>query len=1015
MSAEKKVLVIGSGPIIIGQAAEFDYSGTQACKALKESGCEVVLINSNPATIMTDPMTADHVYIEAMTHEKVAAIIEREKPTYLLANVGGQTALNLALELDASGVLEKNGVEMLGTSLETIRDGEDRERFKQKMKQLNEPLPISTTVETIGELEEFLSVHGVPVVIRPAFTLGGTGGGIAQTRKDAIRMTKLGLAASPINQCLIEMSIAGYKEVEYEVMRDAYGTSIIVCNMENIDPVGVHTGDSVVFAPAQTLSDRMSQILRTASRTIVSELGVIGGCNIQFAVHPTEEAYYVIEVNPRVSRSSALASKATGYPIAKIATRLALGERLDECINPVTSETMASFEPALDYVTAKVPCFPFDLFDSSDRTLGTQMKATGESMAMGKTLEEALQKAWRGAGIEQSPLYPAWMKEAAIATLFEEVNKPTDRRLLAMLALLDRKMIGEDELQRMTRISPLFVNSLKKLSSISQAITLESSSLLFAKRHGFTDEQIAMLTGRDEHEVRAIRGEFGIKPVYQMIDTCAGEFESTTPYFYGTWSGRTETVPSKNKKVAVIGAGPIRIGQGIEFDYCSVHAVRSLQALGYEAIMINNNPETVSTDFEVADKLYVEPLTKEEVIHVLEAENCSDVLIQFGGQTGIALAHMLEERGFRLLGTKADVVDEMEDRDRFYRFLDQLEIARIKGEEVDSETALYESIAEIGYPCIVRPSYVIGGKGMHILHDADELATQKGRFVYPLLVDAYVAGVELEVDCVSDGNTVYVPLVMEQVEQAGVHSGDSTMILPPVKASRAVQDEIEQVAKRIGKSLDYRGAFNIQFVLSEGKLHVLEINPRASRTLPIVSKVTGRPLLDWSVKAALGMTLETIVPKEREELDYHAVKTPVFSTLKLEGVDPKTGPVMRSTGETLQWTLGEPVMERFAWDATTDRAMKTRSLILMGEGTEGWGGTFEDARKFENGMEFNETFAFFSCIPQEAVVRENALKAGALVITEEKLAEYLYGALNQRRESGIHPLAYWQKRGVKVT
>ncbi|HBF57928.1 MAG TPA: carbamoyl-phosphate synthase large subunit, partial [Exiguobacterium sp.] len=643
---KQKVLVIGSGPIVIGQAAEFDYSGTQACQALREAGCEVILMNSNPATIMTDPSTADHVYIEAMTLEKATAIIKQDRPSHLLATVGGQTALNLAMSLEEAGVLEQYGVELLGTSLETIRDGEDRERFKQKMIELAQPLPESQTIESLAELEEFMAVHGVPLVIRPAFTLGGTGGGIALTKDEARLLAQNGLQASPISQCLVEVSIAGYKEVEYEVMRDSADTTIIVCNMENIDPVGVHTGDSVVFAPIQSISDRMNQQLRTEARKIVSHLGVIGGCNIQFAIHPTEERYFVIEVNPRVSRSSALASKATGYPIAKLATRLALGERLDDCINPVTKETMASFEPTMDYITAKVPCFPFDLFTDSNRTLGTQMKATGESMAMGKTLEEALQKAWRGAGVEQSPLYPTWMKTAEAGVLWKEIKVPTDRRLLAMLALLDRQETTVEELVEQTKVQALFVKVLQRLVDQQQKIDLSNeSSLKQTKMMGFTDEQIAFLTGVGAVDVEHLRKEKGILPVYHMIDTCAGEFKSATPYFYGNWSGQTEVTASTKKKVAVIGAGPIRIGQGIEFDYCSVHAVRALQASGYETIMINNNPETVSTDFEVADRLYVEPLTLEDVMHVLEAEDCQDVLVQFGGQTGIALASGLETAG----------------------------------------------------------------------------------------------------------------------------------------------------------------------------------------------------------------------------------------------------------------------------------------------------------------------------------------------------------------------------------
>ena len=983
----KKVLVIGSGPIIIGQAAEFDYSGTQACQALREAGCEVVLFNSNPATIMTDPGLADHTYIEAMTLEKAELIIETERPTHLLATVGGQTALNLALALDEAGVLERYGIALLGTSLETIRDGEDRERFKQKMNELGEPLPVSTTIESIEALDGFIAETGVPLIVRPAFTLGGTGGGIAETIDAAYTLAQRGLEASPISQCLIEQSIAGYKEFEYEVMRDAKGTCIIVCNMENIDPVGVHTGDSVVFAPAQTLSDVMHQTLRSAAFRIVSALGVVGGCNIQFAVHPTEDAYYVIEVNPRVSRSSALASKATGYPIAKIAIRLALGERLDDCINPVTNGTMASFEPALDYVTAKVPTFPFDLFNGTDRTLGPQMKATGESMAMGKTLEEALQKAWRGAGVEQSPLYPSWMATADPDALYAEISAPTDRRLLACLALLDRGIATASQLEALTGIAPHFMMTFERLVTTIRLDLSMKKNLLRAKRFGFTDAQIAQQMNVTADAVAAMRLEHDIHPVYQMIDTCAAEFESHTPYFYGSWHGTSEVVPSERPKVAIIGSGPIRIGQGIEFDYSSVHAVWALQKLGVETIMINNNPETVSTDFTVADKLYVEPLTFEDVVHVLEAEGCQDVLIQFGGQTGISLARALETKGYHLLGATADVIDQMEDRDRFYQFLDEIGVAHIPGEEVGSVDELTSAIDRLGYPCVVRPSYVIGGKGMYIIRTAAELAQVEPHLTYPLLVDAYVDGRELEVDCVTDGKTVYVPALLEQIEAAGVHSGDSTMILPPIKTSLAQQAEIEAIVQTIGRALTYRGALNIQFVLKGDVIYVLEINPRASRTVPIVSKVTGEPLIEWATLAAFGHELATVVPEARPVWSGYAIKTPVFSSLKLPGVDPLTGPVMRSTGETLQFSMTPYVSERFCYDATTTRVMN-RTETVAGQG---WS-SYSD-QTLDETTEFQNVSVLFSNAPEEQAARETAVRNGVHVISETHLAEYYQQAM----------------------
>lgn len=998
---KQKVLVIGSGPIVIGQAAEFDYSGTQACQALREAGCEVILMNSNPATIMTDPSTADHVYIEAMTLEKATAIIKQDRPSHLLATVGGQTALNLAMSLEEAGVLEQYGVELLGTSLETIRDGEDRERFKQKMIELAQPLPESQTIESLAELEEFMAVHGVPLVIRPAFTLGGTGGGIALTKDEARLLAQNGLQASPISQCLVEVSIAGYKEVEYEVMRDSADTTIIVCNMENIDPVGVHTGDSVVFAPIQSISDRMNQQLRTEARKIVSHLGVIGGCNIQFAIHPTEERYFVIEVNPRVSRSSALASKATGYPIAKLATRLALGERLDDCINPVTKETMASFEPTMDYITAKVPCFPFDLFTDSNRTLGTQMKATGESMAMGKTLEEALQKAWRGAGVEQSPLYPTWMKTAEAGVLWKEIKVPTDRRLLAMLALLDRQETTVEELVEQTKVQALFVKVLQRLVDQQQKIDLSNeSSLKQTKMMGFTDEQIALLTGVGAVDVEHLRKEKDILPVYHMIDTCAGEFKSATPYFYGNWSGQTEVTASTKKKVAVIGAGPIRIGQGIEFDYCSVHAVRALQASGYETIMINNNPETVSTDFEVADRLYVEPLTLEDVMHVLEAEDCQDVLVQFGGQTGIALASGLETAGYHLLGTTAAVIDQMEDRERFYQFLDDIGVDRIPGQEVATHEQMIEVATTIGYPVMIRPSYVIGGKGMHIIHDQEQLETIVSELAFPVLVDAYLQGKEIEVDCITDGTTTYVPILMEQLERAGVHSGDSTMILPPVSLSATVQSEVERIAQMIGQRMDYKGAYNIQFVLHDDQVYVLEINPRASRTLPIVAKVTGQPILQWAVQAAVGQAVA--LPTEQTKLNFHAVKTPVFSTLKLQGVDPKTGPVMRSTGETLQWTTDGLALERFIFDETTKRHLTARDIIVAGADTEAFG----TGVALDETIDWAQCAIFYSHVTEEKTSREAALAAGVQVLTEPELAQYHLQAV-EKSPCAVKPLHTW--------
>ncbi|MDQ0337578.1 carbamoyl-phosphate synthase large subunit [Caldalkalibacillus uzonensis] len=904
----KKIMVIGSGPIVIGQAAEFDYAGTQACQALKEEGYEVVLVNSNPATIMTDTNMVDKVYIEPLTLEFVSRIIRQEKPDGLLPTLGGQTGLNLAVELAQSGVLEEADVKLLGTNLAAIQQAEDREQFRALMQKIGEPIPESAIIHSLEEAEAFVQEIGYPVIIRPAYTLGGTGGGIAQDDASLMEIVSSGLKYSPVGQCLIEKSIAGYKEIEYEVMRDASGTCVTVCNMENIDPVGIHTGDSIVVAPSQTLSDRDYQMLRSSALNIISALKIEGGCNVQFALDPHSDQYYVIEVNPRVSRSSALASKATGYPIAKLAAKIAVGYRLHELKNPVTGQTFASFEPALDYVVTKIPRWPFDKFASANRKLGTQMKATGEVMAIGRTLEESLLKAVRSLEIGAYHLELDTLKTASVDELEEKCRRADDERIFAVAEAF-RRQIELETVGEWTQIDPFFLSKIKQLVELEHRLQYQPFDLPLlqeAKQKGVTDRKIAELWGSTEQEVRLFRQQAGLKPVYKMVDTCAAEFESATPYYYSTYEQENEVPKTTGKKIVVLGSGPICIGQGIEFDYSSVHAVWAIKEAGYEAVIINNNPETVSTDFNTSDKLYFEPLYAEDVLHVIEQEQPEGVIVQFGGQTAINLAEALVEAGVRILGTEMEQIDTAEDREKFEQLLERLNIPQPPGKTVTSVEAAVSAAEELGYPVLVRPSYVLGGRAMEIVYNQEELLTYMEEAVkvtrdHPVLIDRYLLGKEVEVDAVSDGQHVLIPGIMEHIERAGVHSGDSIAVYPPQSLSEETKQTIVEMTTQLARGLKIKGMLNIQFVLHEGQVYVLEVNPRASRTVPFLSKITGVPMANLATKVILGATL----PELGYEGGYWpedqlvSVKVPVFSFAKLRQVDIHLGPEMKSTGEVM--------------------------------------------------------------------------------------------------------------------
>lgn len=904
----KKVLVIGSGPIVIGQAAEFDYSGTQAVKSLIEEGLEVILVNSNPATIMTDKETAHKVYIEPLTKEFLLKIIHKEKPDGLVPTLGGQTALNLAVKLEEEGHLKRLGVQLLGCRLDTIQKAEDRKLFKDLMQEIGEPVPESKIVTTVEESLSFANKIGYPIIVRPAFTLGGTGGGIAKTEEELIHISQSGISASPIGQCLIEKSIAGFKEVEYEVIRDSNDNCIIVCNMENIDPVGVHTGDSIVVAPSQTLSDKEYQILRSSALKIIRSLKIEGGCNVQYAFDPHSFQYYVIEVNPRVSRSSALASKATGYPIAKIAAKIAVGFTLDEIINPVTKKTYACFEPALDYVVAKIPRWPFDKFHQANRRLGTQMKATGEVMSLGRTLEESLLKAIRSLEVGIHHLELPSLEGKSKDEILAKINKQDDERLFAIAHAI-RHGIGLLEIHQLTQIDMFFLRKIENIITMEKKLSsqIENEHILkSAKKLGISDKIIARLWNKTEEQVFEFRKKHKVMPVYKMVDTCAGEFESSTPYYYSTYESQDEVIESSKKKVVVLGSGPIRIGQGIEFDYATVHAIEAIRSMGMEAIIINNNPETVSTDFNISDRLYFEPLTLEDVYHVIEREKPLGVIVQFGGQTAINLAAPLARRGVKILGTSIDDIDRAEDRKRFEELLRGLNIAQPLGCTVTSMNEAVEKSAHLGFPVIVRPSYVLGGRAMEIVYSEEELKDYMKRNVqinpeHPVLIDRYMIGREMEVDAICDGETVFIPGIMEHIEKAGVHSGDSMAVYPPQSVSQDLLDRLSATTLSITKALKIKGLINLQFVIYKGEVFVLEVNPRSSRTVPFLSKVTGVQMAKIATKAILGESLikqgffhGTLAPKHDI-----AVKAPVFSFAKLSDVEIALGPEMRSTGEVM--------------------------------------------------------------------------------------------------------------------
>ncbi|MGM9928926.1 MAG: carbamoyl-phosphate synthase large subunit [Bacillus sp. (in: firmicutes)] len=904
----KSILVIGSGPIIIGQAAEFDYAGTQACIALKEEGYRVILINSNPATIMTDTEIADAVYIEPLTLEFVSKIIRKERPDALLPTLGGQTGLNLAVELSEAGVLEECGVEILGTKLSAIQQAEDRDLFRSLMNELGEPVPDSDIIHTLEEAYTFVERVGYPIIVRPAFTLGGTGGGICSNEEELKEIVMSGLKHSPVSQCLIEKSIAGFKEIEYEVMRDANDNAIVVCNMENIDPVGVHTGDSIVVAPSQTLSDREYQLLRNSSLKIIRALQIEGGCNVQLALDPHSFNYYIIEVNPRVSRSSALASKATGYPIAKLAAKIAVGLTLDEMMNPVTGKTYASFEPALDYVVSKIPRWPFDKFESANRHLGTQMKATGEVMAIGRNLEESLLKAVRSL---ESGIYHLGLKdddELNDTIIEKRIRKAGDERLFYIGEAL-RRGVTIETIHEWSKIDLFFLKKFENIIVLEKEVAEKPFDIdvaTRAKESGFADITIANLWNTSELSVYNWRKENNLIPVYKMVDTCAAEFESETPYFYGTYEDENESVVTDRKSVIVLGSGPIRIGQGVEFDYATVHSVWAIKQAGYEAIIVNNNPETVSTDFSISDKLYFEPLTIEDVMHIIDLEQPEGVVVQFGGQTAINLAAALVERGVKILGTSLEALDTAENRDKFEHALTELGIPQPKGKTATSVEEAVVIADEIGYPVLVRPSYVLGGRAMEIVYKEEELLHYMKNAVkinpeHPVLIDRYLTGKEIEVDAISDGKDVVIPGIMEHIERAGVHSGDSIAVYPPQNISEEIKQKIVDYTVSLAKGLNTIGLVNIQYVVSKGEVYVIEVNPRSSRTVPFLSKITNVPMANVATKVILGQSLESQGYKTGlvEEKQGVYVKVPVFSFAKLRRVDITLGPEMKSTGEVM--------------------------------------------------------------------------------------------------------------------
>jgi len=952
----KKVMVIGSGPIVIGQAAEFDYAGTQACRSLKEEGIEVVLVNSNPATIMTDKNIADRVYIEPLTAKVLEQLIEKEKPDSILPTLGGQAGLNLGMELEESGFLKSHNVTLLGTTAATIKKAEDRQEFKDTMEKIGEPCAASLVVENVEDGVAFTNTIGYPVVLRPAYTLGGSGGGIAHNQAELEEILENGLRLSRVGQVLVERCIAGWKEIEYEVMRDSAGNCITVCNMENIDPVGVHTGDSIVVAPSQTLSDKEYQMLRTAALNIIDELQITGGCNVQFALHPTSFEYCVIEVNPRVSRSSALASKATGYPIAKVAAKIALGYTLDEIKNAITGKTYASFEPTLDYCVVKMPRLPFDKFITAKRTLTTQMKATGEVMSICNNFEGALMKALRSLEQHVDSLMSYSFAELNVEELKERLKIIDDQRIFVIAEAI-RKGIDYDTIHDITKVDVWFIDKIAILVEMEQKLRtseLTVDLLKEAKRIEFPDNVIAQLTGKTTEEIRDMRYDNGIVAAFKMVDTCAAEFEAATPYYYSVFGSETEAIETKpEKKVLVLGSGPIRIGQGVEFDYCSVHATWAFSKAGYETIIINNNPETVSTDFDIADKLYFEPLTAEDVENVVRIEKPDGAVVQFGGQTAIKLTESLMKMGVPILGTKAEDVDAAEDRELFDEILEQTKIPRAAGGTVFTAEEAKEVANRLGYPVLVRPSYVLGGQGMQIaLNDAEieEFMAVINRYAqdHPILVDKYLQGKELEVDAVCDGTDILIPGIMEHIERTGVHSGDSISVYPAPTISDKVRDTIAEYSRRLAKALHVIGLINIQFIAMGDEVYVIEVNPRSSRTVPYISKVTGIPIVDLATEVIIGKKIKDLgyEPGLQPKADYFAIKMPVFSFEKIRGAEISLGPEMKSTGECLgiAETFDEALYKAFL-GAGVDLPKHKQMIITVKDADKGE--AIEIGRRFE--------------------------------------------------------------------